>query len=38
MNLSNCVFMGCAYALPKNITLEAGKTTRMDIDIDTGIR
>lgn len=38
INLSNCVFMGCTRTLPKTITIEAGKTTQTDIDIDTGIR
>lgn len=38
MNLSDCVFMGCAPTLPKTITIETGKTTQTDIDIDTGIR
>ncbi len=38
MNLSNCVFMGCARALPATVLVEAGTTTRADIDIDTGIR
>lgn len=38
MNLSNCLFMGCARVLPQTVTLEAGKTTQADINIDTGIR
>ncbi len=30
--------MGRASPLPKQITIEAGKTTTVDVDIDTGIR
>ncbi len=38
VTLSDCNFLGCNYALPKNVNIEANKTTEMDIDIDTGIR
>ena len=38
LTLSDCVFMGCRYALPKIVVVEAGKTMSVDINIDTGIR
>ena len=30
--------VGGAKGLPATVTIEAGKTTRLDVDIDTGIR
>ncbi|MCX6761074.1 MAG: hypothetical protein NTZ84_03175 [Candidatus Nealsonbacteria bacterium] len=38
LNLSDCNFLGCNRSLPKTVTIEAGKTTGVEIDIDTGIR
>lgn len=38
LTLSDCGFMGCRYALPKTVVIEAGKTTSLNINIDTGIR
>lgn len=38
LTITNCDFLGCNYALPKTATIETNKTTRVDIDIDTGIR
>ncbi|GEM_PF-1037793 len=38
VNLSDCSFLGCPRALPKTVTIEPGKVTTLEIDIDTGIR
>ena len=38
LSLSDCSFLGCNYSLPKTVTIKAGKTTEVEIDIDTGIR
>lgn len=38
LSLSDCNFLGCNYGLPKTVTIEADKTTEVEIDIDTGIR
>ena len=38
LTISNCDFMGCQYVLPKTVRIDAGRTTNLDIDIDTGIR
>jgi len=38
VNLTDCVFWGCAHSLPQTVTIEANKTTQLDIVIDTGIR
>src|SRR4030042_1457774 len=38
LSLSDCSFLGCNHSLPKTVTVEAGKTTEVKIDIDTGIR
>ena len=36
--ISNCVFLGCDSSLPIRVTILAGETTVLNIDIDTGIR
>ena len=38
LSLSDCIFLGCNRSLPKTVTIEAGKTAEVEIDIDTGIR
>lgn len=38
LTITNCDFLGCRYSLPKTVLIEANKTTRIDIEIDTGIR
>jgi hypothetical protein len=38
VDLSDCVYLGCRQALPKQVTIESGKVTTLEIDIDTGIR
>jgi len=38
LSLSDCSYLGCNRSLPKTVTIEAGKTTEIEIDIDTGIR
>lgn len=38
LDLNECAYLGCGYSLPKTATIEAGKTTEVTIDIDTGIR
>lgn len=38
LDIANCKFLGCKYALPKTVIVEADKTTAVTIDIDTGIR
>ncbi|GEM_PF-1909624 len=38
VTITDCDFLGCRYSLPKIVTIEAYKPTRIDIDIDTGIR
>ena len=36
--LSSCPWMGCHSSLPKALTIETGRTTAVQLDIDTGIR
>ncbi|MDP2676638.1 MAG: hypothetical protein Q8O83_03060 [bacterium] len=38
VTLSKCDYLGCAYALPKNIFVKANENMELNIDIDTGIR
>ncbi|HBT81477.1 hypothetical protein A2757_00145 [Candidatus Giovannonibacteria bacterium RIFCSPHIGHO2_01_FULL_48_47] len=38
LTITDCDFLGCNYALPKTITVEANKSIEVNIDIDTGIR
>lgn len=38
IELSECNFLGCSRALPVKTTVEPGKATTLQIDIDTGIR
>lgn len=38
VDLTNCVFLGCKSILPKVVTVESNKVTRLDVNIDTGIR
>ncbi|MDG6901674.1 MAG: hypothetical protein JRM80_06900 [Nitrososphaerota archaeon] len=38
LTLSNCEFMGCRSALPKSFSIVAGRTTVVNVSIDTGIR
>ncbi len=38
LTLTNCTFVGCSSALPKEVTILPGKTTFVQISIDTGIR
>ena len=38
VTITDCDFLGCRYSLPKIVTIEGSKTTKIDIDIDTGIR
>lgn len=38
LNLSDCSFLGCNYSLPKTVVIMEGKTTEINIEIDTGIR
>lgn len=38
LTITNCEFLGCRYSLPKTVLIEANQTTRIDVEIDTGIR
>jgi hypothetical protein len=38
VRLLNCDFLGCPQALPRNLTIAPDQQTRLDIEIDTGIR
>lgn len=38
LNLNECEYLGCSRTLPKTVSIESGKTTEVNIDIDTGIR
>ena len=38
LDLSDCEFLGCARAFPQTVTIEPDQVTRLDIDLDTGIR
>ena len=38
VRLSDCTYLGCRGAFPKTVTVEPGKVTTLEIDIDTGIR
>lgn len=38
LSLSDCSFLGCNRSLPKTVIIESGKTTEIEIGIDTGIR
>ena len=38
LSLSDCIFLGCSHGLPKTVTIEAGETAEVEINIDTGIR
>ena len=37
-SLSDCVFLGCANSLPRQVEIRQGETTILNIEIDTGIR
>ncbi len=38
VDLTDCTFLGCRWELPKQVTVQAGQVTKLDINIDTGIR
>ena len=38
VTLSECQYMGCSSVLPRNIRVDLEGSTKLDIDIDTGIR
>jgi hypothetical protein len=38
LTMTNCTFLGCKTAFPKNVSITPGKTTYINIDVDTGIR
>lgn len=38
VNLTDCTYLGCRYALPKHVTVAPRSVTELVIDIDTGIR
>ena len=38
LDLSDCEFLGRASTFPKTVTIEPDLVTRLDIDLDTGIR
>ena len=38
VDLTDCIFLGCKRELPKQVTVKAGQVTKLDINIDTGIR
>lgn len=38
VTLSDCNFLGCQFAVPQEVTIISGKTTELELDIDTGIR
>ena len=38
LTMSNCTFLGCSRVLPMTITVKPGQTTKLQIEIDTGIR
>ncbi len=38
LTMTNCTFLGCSRVLPETVTINPGRTTAVDISIDTGIR
>ncbi len=38
VDVTDCDFLGCSFALPLTITIEDGQTITLEIEIDTGIR
>jgi hypothetical protein len=38
VNLTNCTFLGCENALPMTIAIRPNQVTKIEIEIDTGIR
>ena len=38
LTVHECKWLGCAYALPKLVRIDANRTVEIQIDIDTGIR
>ncbi len=38
VDLTDCVFLGCEYALPRTVTIKPDQVTTLNIHIDTGIR
>lgn len=38
VRLSNCVYLGCDGVFPAEVTIAAGETKTLTLDIDTGIR
>ena len=38
VTLKDCDWLGCASVLPQTVTVKAGETTEVTINIDTGIR
>ena len=38
VSMDSCEWIGCSAALPRTVSLSAGKTTLLNISIDTGIR
>lgn len=38
LDLTNCTYLGCEYALPVTVVIKPNQVTRTVIEIDTGIR
>ncbi len=38
LTMTNCTFLGCSRVLPMTIRVDQGGTTKLGINIDTGIR
>ena len=38
VDLTNCTFLGCENALPMTIAIKPNQVTKIEIEIDTGIR
>ena len=38
LDLSDCEFLGCSFTFPRTVTILPDQVTRLDIDLDTGIR
>jgi hypothetical protein len=38
LDMTNCTFLGCSRVLPMTVRVDPGGTTKLEINIDTGIR
>ena len=37
LDMTNCTFLGCSCVLPMTVHVDQGDTTKLEINIDTGI-